>query len=789
MKIKLLAGFLLFTGILYGQQNPIQIDANGLTQTLASGGIVSRGQIVKINSAGQVVPMATTDTSGAIGVAATSQQNQGQSISVSIAGVPLIQVDGTCAAGNLISISSTTAGFGHCASSAAGQQIGVALSASSPGSTFWNIQLAPLTAGSTIGPSSAVPTVFNVKTNGAKGDTQMSAGNCTLSNGSANLSCTGITFTAADVGKRANCGLQIGAGLFFTAGSTISSLVNSTTVALSSTSNGTTSSASCAWGTQDDTAINTTVTAFLAAIRAGTGQGPKFSGAIPANPPVLYFPTGGYLYCGTTNSSMVNLPASAGGASIIGDAPHESWLVACDNAATSSLGFFINQGSGGNQLVIKNLAFTSALMGVNPGSPLVLNGTHLTENLYITYWNGGGGAFTSTGNGYNLNLVVDNSAGTFQQGAINCVTCSDEFHYGGSSNNGGTSGTPGYFVSGAFGLNTATGPRFFNVINDECGNLTTGCFVVKNSSDVWIIGSSLFSTTSGQALNVDGNSFVHLTDGIIGVFGTDSNATGLKVQAGGVVQSQDVRYVGTGTGNPINNSGIFNDNGGNTNESQFPIASGTSTGTTAVLTLTNVGAAVNTNCAVGDALMVQNAAIAGYDGYYPAGATSGITAVTATTLTYTTAGSNLGALGAGGTAYCRNLLTYTGTLPKALLNNPIPNTCYITGTFAATTAAAPMCAFKLGSATNINFIKATSTTTTACTVAPVVTISDGTVSETLTITTAKSIWDSSVDASTGVGTSIFKPNGTITLSNTVGTCTTPPTNFGVSYNISPILSN
>ena len=108
---------------------------------------------------------------------------------------------------------------------------------------------------------------------------------------------------------------------------------------------------------------------------------------------------------------------------------------------------------------------------------------------------------------------------------------------------------------------------------------------------------------------------------------------------------------------------------------------------------------------------------------------------------------------------------------------------------ATSQSAAPMCNFFVGSATNINHIKASSTTTTACTVAPVVTITDGTGTITLTITTAKSVWDSSVDASSGVGTTIFKPNGTITLSNTSGTCTTPPTNFSVSYNIAPILSN
>lgn len=634
--------------------------------------------------------------------------------------------------------------------------------------------------------------VFNVKGYGAKGNTQFSAANCTTSNGQNTITCPGANFAAVNVGMRANCGSNLGGGLFFAAGTTISAITSSTVANLSNTTGVGSASASCYWGTVDDAPggpIPTAVALWQAAQSAAAGQPTAFNNANSPAAPVLLFPAGAYLVCGAANLAVIEQPSSKNGAVIQGDAPYQTWFVPCDTIANSgSHGSIINQPTNSGQLIIKNIAIDGVYIPTPIALPaMLLAGSHNTENINISRWNGSAG-FSTSGSGYNLNLVVQGSTQDANAGAVVCNSCSDEFHYGGSSNNG-NAGVPNLAVQNARGLNTGMGPRFYSFLNDECGSFATGCTKVTNSSDVWFIGSSLFSTASGQALNVDGTSFVHVTDGIIGVFGTDNNATGLKIQAGGVVQSQDVRYVGTGTGKCINNSGIFNDNGGNTCESQFPIASGTSTGTTAVLTLTNVGAAINTNCSVGDALFVQGAGIAGYNGYYPAGATSGITATSATTVTYTTSGSNLGALSAGGTAYCRNLQTYTGNLPRALLNNPIPNTCYITGTFAATTTAAPMCAFTLGSATNVTAIKATSTTTTACTVAPVVTITDGTQSETLTITTAKSIWDSSVDASTGVGTTIFKPNGTITLSNTAGTCTTPPTNFSVSYNISPILSN
>jgi hypothetical protein len=322
---------------------------------------------------------------------------------------------------------------------------------------------------------------------------------------------------------------------------------------------------------------------------------------------------------------------------------------------------------------------------------------------------------------------------------------------------------------------------------DEGGS--TPVTKIINSQDVWFIGTAGFGTGNAYAMSVDATSFVHLTGGIWGVFGNDGNSGGISIAAGGTVQSSDVRFVSSGTRNCIANSGQFNDNGGNSCESMFQIVSGTSTGTTVVLTLTPNTANVNTNCSVGDAWQVEGANLVNYNGYGAAGATTGLTAVTATTATFTSIASNMGALSAGGVFYCKNLQGYTGNLPRALLNIPTTNTCYVTGTFGATVTGAPMCNARLPSATNIQRITAASTTVTACTVAPVVTISDGTASVTLTITTAKSQWDSSVDASTGVGTTIFKPNGTLQVTNTAGTCTTPPTNFSVSYNPTPILSN
>jgi hypothetical protein len=124
------------------------------------------------------------------------------------------------------------------------------------------------------------------------------------------------------------------------------------------------------------------------------------------------------------------------------------------------------------------------------------------------------------------------------------------------------------------------------------------------------------------------------------------------------------------------NSAPFSDNGDNSCENMFSIVSTTSIGTAAGLTVATIGSAPNPNSTIGDPLLVEGVNLAGYNGYFPAG----ITAVSATTITYTTVGSNIGASGSS-SAHCRNLQSYSGNPPKALLTNRIPNLLCNRGSF------------------------------------------------------------------------------------------------------------
>lgn len=120
-----------------------------------------------------------------------------------------------------------------------------------------------------------------------------------------------------------------------------------------------------------------------------------------------------------------------------------------------------------------------------------------------------------------------------------------------------------------------------------------------------------------------------------------------------------------------------------------------------------------------------------------------------------------------------------GIVPAASLTHAA-NTCYVTITFAA----ANMCNQFVDQTIQIFRVKAISNTSTTCAAAPVVTITDGTTTITLTITTGNTTWDS------GAINSNFNTAGnTITVSTTAGTCAVPPTNFAVTYSYMSIGAN
>lgn len=605
---------------------------------------------------------------------------------------------------------------------------------------------------------SGAANVFNVKSYGAHGDTQSSS-NCTTS--TLNLNCTDVTFTLANVNQRVSCNANGGGTLFGGTPTTFVTFVDSHNMTLGASGGG--FSATCIWGTPDDTAVINAVTAAVATNCSRFGAGNLCVG----NPaPILYFPAGGYNLFNTA----INIAPAVGNSSgftVKGDGKditkiywHEgstnaqgAALTANGNAINVTLRDFTMDGAGQTSTSFSNAA-------------LFMSGSTALQDVIVQRFQSAGMRFASGVQAERINST-GNSGDGFQ-----CVPCNGEIYQSVISNNAGADGN--VFIQNTNAFPTGPGIRFVNSLVDECTNFP--CIKVVNSTDVWFIGASAFT-----GMSVDGTSYVHANGGVYGPFSTDANLTGVSIASGGVVEASDARFVGSGTGKCISNSGTFINNGANTCESMFAtITAASSSSTTATLTVNTQGANVSAVCGVGDTIQVQNVGVAGYNGYFR----GKVTAVGTNTVSYTTPGSNLGA-SSGGTMFCKGFVTYSGNLPYSTIT-PTPNTCYVTGTFAAGT----LCNQFIDRAINIYRIKASSTTTTACTVPPVVTISDGTNSATLTITTAQASWDSSVDASTNVGNTIYTPRGgTLTVSTTSGTCTTSPTNFGFTYTMQAVLDN
>lgn len=647
--------------------------------------------------------------------------------------------------------------------------------------------------------------VFNALSYGLKGDGAESS-NCSITGvggGPWTVTCTdGQFLSSMVVGQAIGCGssfLNYLTGVSASIPATISSITDNTH-AITGPANGVISSPQvCAWGSLNDSKIVPYELAIKNAAKGDNGNGTvqlPYTGS-----PVEYFPAGTYLFCnhsvgiqndGAGNPNGYKIMGDTGGGSPMFPATKIIFLPGC-NAGGATYFFTANTAD------VVDISVDGILGNFStPGGAAVniQNGRRVKVSRF------GGVSGILAANNIHFDRVIVNQGSTTGGGFV-CNQCSGEINNWFFSNN---AGGPNLQV-----INTAGPPNTAQLIfrggfNDESGSTGTahGGADIEGANDVTFIDSVLTSNNNGGiawALTVDANSYVRLIGGAVAPFGNQLNENGAFVN--GTLEATGTRFIASGVAKSINinGSGVFRDNGGNSTETTFPITSGTSTGTVAVITVSiTAGVAPNVACQLGDAVYITGAAIQTYDGYHVAGITSGITALSGTTIQFSTQGSNLGALGAGGNIFCRNLISYTGNLPIPLLNNPVPNTCYLTITPIVNATTYQLCNWGAGTHTNITRITASSQNITACATPPIITISNGTVSQTLTLTTAKQSWDSfnAQDASTGVGTTIFKPSISLTGTDRItvkydagalSACATPPTQLAVSYTVAPILSN
>jgi hypothetical protein len=126
-----------------------------------------------------------------------------------------------------------------------------------------------------------------------------------------------------------------------------------------------------------------------------------------------------------------------------------------------------------------------------------------------------------------------------------------------------------------------------------------------------------------------------------------------------------------------------------------------------------------------------------------------------------------------------------GIIPKATVTHT-PNTCVDTLGTVATTV---LCNSLLDQNYQILNITASSNAVTTCATPPIVTISDGAQTATLTLTSGASTWSSG--ALSAANAKVFASGNTMTITydlNGLAACAVPPTNLAISYVLQSVLN-
>src|SRR5208283_828779 len=322
-----------------------------------------------------------------------------------------------------------------------------------------------------------------------------------------------------------------------------------------------------------------------------------------------------------------------------------------------------------------------------------------------------------------------------------------EVHQSRTSNNYGAGVSLGN-VTGAPG---SAGSRWIGGQIDEsgcnAGTGVTGNVNITNSYDVWFVDTSIFTCTNGGyfGVYVDPTSVVHLSGDVIGPF---SNGGGLEVAAGGKVISTDVLYYtfNNATTYCVNNLGTFVNLGGNRCQESLAVTA-TEAGNTVTLTTAQNHRLTNAN--IGDWISVYSMTPAGYNcpaATFPQGGALPcyqITAVpAANTIQYTDPNGALGP-GTGGTVYINtwNGGAFGGNPPTSDLT-PTWNTAYYSPTWANGTTMI-LSEQPNDRALYMSRMRITSNVSVTCATPPVITLTNGNVTWTGTLTSGQSTWDTS----------------------------------------------
>ena len=382
--------------------------------------------------------------------------------------------------------------------------------------------------------SSTLP--FNVKSYGAKGDTNYVLDGVT--NSTTTVTSATANFSSADVGKTFYA-FRFGQGNPDCSETTIASVTNATTAVLSAACSVTTTASEFVYGHKDTTAIQSAVTAATAI--GGT----------------IYFPAGKYL-CEPTGQACIQ--SSALNIGVIGDGQTASSLFLTPTSTfVNGHGAFID--ANGGLLTLANISFYGVDIYYGTATPLGISGQSeqvSIQSVRISNFRGG--------NGSNFAVSFNNVKGTINdlEGYSNfqtlSITGASNFHLNGSILSNATQGN-NLLVGSTGPFNTTGMVSVTNTIIDECASCNEAAFLT-GATNVQFSNDVIYQGSLG-ALHVDGTSSAVIQGGYIGPYDSRNNTTGLLIDSGGSAQGANVTFVGSGTGVALNNAGTFNDNGGN----------------------------------------------------------------------------------------------------------------------------------------------------------------------------------------------------------------------------------
>src|SRR6266513_2436906 len=565
--------------------------------------------------------------------------------------------------------------------------------------------------------------VFNVKGYGAVGDANYIADGSTTVTVNTVTSVTAHFQTNAKVGQNIVCAAS-GNSTPIMAITPITAVTSDTVVTTTASAAGTSSNLRCIWYTQDD--ASKFVAAQNAALAAGAQNSVGLGPVLGTPSGTVYCPAGGY----AVGSRIFNFIGSGSSlaTAFIGEGRNKCILYMIPGITDPNDGFAVLMSSyNSSNSVMSGFSVEGLQFGTSFSHPIVqFNADTGFKMEDVSIFD-----VATTGNRGTMDFLGSSSgvvSNVLVQGGNGTST---DFACGFNGTNGVVFRTltcsnhnqNGFFTGN--GIRSVFGdnvPTFFNSIFDECGSSSADCYVFQTNGGAQFFGGWIGVGSSGRS--------AMNIDGTSQVWLANVNCG----QYGNVANNANCATIASGgfleaTGSTLRSNG----------------ASGLIVSGPAGATFVDAGGNKYINCVSGTCLPITAA--------------------------------NYGTVGFGG-----------GIVPKATVTHT-PNTCYaVTGNLLAT--AQNICTFLNDQNYQVLNITAqsggTTPTNSCCTVAPVITLSDGTRTATLTMTTGKTQWSSAVDASTV--NSVFASGTTLTISIGANTCATPPVNVSVSYVLQSVLN-